>query len=54
MAKRNIKPEIPDEAIDTLARCLLPEMIKYFESEQGKREFAEWKAKQNKSAADAA
>ncbi|MCL2077496.1 MAG: hypothetical protein FWH08_03715 [Oscillospiraceae bacterium] len=41
---------IPDEAIHRLARCLLPEVVKYFECEQGKREFAEWKAKQRKSA----
>ena len=53
MAK-NIKTEVPAEAINSFARCLLPEVVKYFESEQGKREFAEWKAKQNKSAADAA
>jgi len=29
-----------------LARCLLPEIQKFFESEDGKKEFAEWKAEQ--------
>ena len=33
-------------AIESLARCLLPEVQKYFESETGRREFAEWKQKQ--------
>lgn len=35
---------IPDHAIDCLARCLLPELQKYFEGEAGKKAFAEWKA----------
>jgi hypothetical protein len=30
-----------------LARCLLPEIQKFFESEEGKKEFEEWKLKQN-------
>ena len=47
MIKReNITTEIPTEAIESLARCLLPEIQKFFESEEGKREFEEWKAKQ--------
>jgi len=33
---KNKTATIPDEAIHTLARCLLPEVVKYFESEQGK------------------
>jgi hypothetical protein len=37
---------IPEHEIETLARCLLPEIQKFFESEQGKREFEEWKTKQ--------
>ena len=30
----------------TSARCLLPEIQKFFESEEGKREFEEWKKEQ--------
>jgi hypothetical protein len=32
---------IPQRDIESLARCLLPQIQKYFESEEGKREFAE-------------
>ena len=34
---------IPQYAMESLARCLLPEIQKFFESEEGKREFEEWK-----------
>lgn len=34
---------IPEHEIEALARCLLPEIQKFFESEEGKREFEEWK-----------
>lgn len=37
---------IPQYAIETAARCLLPDIIAYFESEEGQREFAEWKRQQ--------
>jgi len=50
----NIITEIPTEAIESLARCLLPEIQKYFESEEGKREFEEWKLKNANQAAQAA
>jgi len=38
--------EIPQYEIEALARCLLPKMQKFFESEDGKKEFAEWKRQQ--------
>ena len=31
--------------VETLARVLLPEILAFFESEEGQREYAEWKAK---------
>lgn len=34
----------PDFEIEALARCLLPEIQRFFESEEGQREFEEWKA----------
>jgi len=37
---------IPDTALEALARCLLPVIRSYFESEEGQREFAEWKVEQ--------
>jgi len=39
---------IPQHEIDKLARCLLSKIQEYFESEEGQKEFAEWKAKQSK------
>ena len=35
---------IPDDALEALARCLYPMMVTFFESAEGKREFAEWQA----------
>ena len=36
-------PTIPDHIRMEIARCLLPDIIAFCESEQGKREFEEWK-----------
>ena len=38
--------EIPDWAIKSMADCLLPIIRRYYATEEGKRVFAEWKAKQ--------
>lgn len=35
---------IPEHKIEAIARCLLPDILKYYESEEGQREFTEWKA----------
>ena len=37
--------EIPEYIFESLARSLLPVIQKYYESEDGKKVFAEWKAK---------
>lgn len=37
--------EIPEYVFESLARSLLPAIQKYYESEDGKKVFAEWKAK---------
>lgn len=37
---------IPLHEVEALARVLLPEIQKFFESEDGQREFREWKKKQ--------
>ena len=39
--KSNSGMEIPDYAIERIARCLLPIMQEYFESEEGQRELRE-------------
>lgn len=35
----------PDSAIESFARCLLPTIQAYYDSEEGKKAFAEWKKK---------
>ena len=35
--------EIPDELIKEIARCLIPDVIKFLESDKGKKEFEKWK-----------
>ena len=40
----------PQHEINALARCLLPEIQKFFESPEGKKEFEEWKAQRAKEA----
>ena len=35
--------EIPDFVYESLARSLLPVIQKYYESDEGKRAFVEWK-----------
>ena len=46
--KPNVKKSnaIPDDALEALARCLLPAIRSYFDSDEGQREFAEWKSRQ--------
>ena len=39
-------PQIPEHIRKEIARCLLPDIVAYFESDQVQREFAEWKAQQ--------
>jgi hypothetical protein len=39
--------DISKEAIEALARCLLPGIRSYFESDEGWREFAEWQLRKD-------
>ena len=43
MADNRDELNIPQSDIESLAKLILPEIQKYFESEQGKQEFEEWK-----------
>lgn len=38
--------DIPQHAIETIARCVWPDILAYYESEEGQREFAAWQAAQ--------
>jgi hypothetical protein len=42
MGKDNNKSGVPDNEIEALARCFLPAIREYYETEEGKRAFAEW------------
>ena len=39
---------IPHHTIESIARRLLPDIMEYYQSEEGQREFTEWKAEQEK------
>lgn len=39
---------IPDYAIEAIARCLLPDILAFYESEEGQKEYSEWKQQQPK------
>lgn len=47
--KNNSDMNIPDFAIERLARCMLPMLQKYYESEEGQQELAEWKKRQEQN-----
>ena len=44
--------DIPDDLIKEIARCLAPNIIAFFKTEEAKREFEEWKAEQEKKIAE--
>ena len=46
--------DIPDEVIKEIARCLVPDIIAFFETEEAKREFELWKTEQKKKKANKA
>ena len=37
---------IPQHIIESIARCILPDIIAYYETEEGQRQFQKWKAMQ--------
>jgi len=52
MAKKIPKPnsgmDIPDYQFEALARCLLPKIQKYYESDEGKKDLTEYRAEKEK------
>lgn len=42
------KWNIPKHELEALARCFLPDIQAFFESEEGRKEYEEWKAEQAK------
>jgi hypothetical protein len=43
---------IPQEMLDSLARHFLPQIKEFFESEEGQREYEEWKKKKEAEKAE--
>ena len=43
---------LPDHEIEAIARCILPDILALFESEDGQKEFAAWKARQDEKGAE--
>ena len=43
---------IPQHEIEYIARYILPDIIALYESEEGQREFQEWKAQREAEAAE--
>lgn len=35
--------DIPQHQIEVIAHCILPDILAFYESMEGQREFAEWK-----------
>jgi hypothetical protein len=44
----SLENNISKEELESLARCFLPDIIAFFESEDGKREFEAWKQQKEK------
>jgi len=38
--------KIPQYKIEAIARCIMPDTLTFYESEEGQKEFAEWKRQQ--------
>ena len=45
--RKNSGMEIPDYAIERIARCLLPMIQAYYESDEGQTELAAWNEKKD-------
>ena len=45
--------DIPQYKIEAIARCLMPDILAFYESEEGQREFAEWKERREGSKREA-
>lgn len=43
MSNKSNVNQIPQHEVDALARCLWPELIAFYESDAGQKEFEQWK-----------
>ncbi|MBE6789074.1 MAG: hypothetical protein E7539_05340 [Ruminococcaceae bacterium] len=42
LANRKAECTIPEEALRSFVRTIMPDMIAFFQSEEGRREYEEW------------
>ena len=49
LSSKEAKCEIPDYLLREFAKCLLPDIVAFCESEEGKRKYEEWKRKREQS-----
>ena len=45
---------IPDHIIESIARCILPDIIEYYKTEEGQQQFEEWRVIQEMEKTDEA
>ena len=50
--KSNSGMDIPDYQFEALARCLLPKIQEYYESEEGKKDLTDYRAEKVRQAQD--
>lgn len=44
-----LKSHILEDEIEALAKCFLPDILDFFESEEGRQEFEQWKREHDTS-----
>ena len=47
------RTDIPQYQIEAIARCIMPDILAFYESEESQREFAEWKERREGSKREA-
>lgn len=47
------RTDIPQYQIEAIARCIMPDILAFYESEEGQREFAKWKERREGSKREA-
>lgn len=47
------RTDIPQYQIEAIARCIMPDILAFYESEEGQREFAKWKEQREGSKREA-
>ncbi len=48
-AKIILKSHIPEDEIEALAKCFLPDILEFFESEEGRKELEQWQREQTQN-----